>query len=499
MAHTHDPADTHEERLAAYGLEVRAKYTAAEIEAMGEKGHAFKNDDGSYSYPIGDEEDLKNAIHAVGRGNADHNAIRKYIMGRAKDLGADVLIPSNWNSDGSLEEAKAAGDAETCPRCDGDKTVDLGNGPITCPTCSGEGAVEAKSVEDPPEEKPAELAETKANTVPATAMRAEYRNVPETRIATGPQFELREIPNGTGGTNLRFTGFASVTGDAAAYEMEDWLGPWIESVNTGAFKKTLDEGADVAFLLNHSGMTLARTKPGTLKLSEETDGASSPVYGVTGLHSEAMLDPTNMYVQAMRSAVDRGDLDEMSFAFRVMRQEWNNDYTRRWINEVSLDKGDVSLVNYGANPTTGGTVAMRQRLGTRRDPMDIRRFCVRLLEVRLGATLSTATMGSLQDILDLIDASDTNVDKALVQLSDLMGVTNPDIAQDAELDRGCGCCSDCTDDCDGSCCDDCEMGDGNPDPDEGDEQLAHGGLFVERLDLRHDRARLEALRHRQSV
>jgi DnaJ-class molecular chaperone len=51
----------------------------------------------------------------------------------------------------------------------------------------------------------------------------------------------------------------------------------------------------------------------------------------------------------------------MSFAFRVLRQEWNEDYTRRWINEVSLDKGDVSLVNYGANPTTGGTVSIRQR------------------------------------------------------------------------------------------------------------------------------------------
>jgi HK97 family phage prohead protease len=143
--------------------------------------------------------------------------------------------------------------------------------------------------------------------------------------------------------------------------MEDPYGPWTESVTKGSFKKTLAESADVAFLLNHTGMTLARTKPGTLKLSEVVDGANSPVYGITGLHTEALLDPQNLYVQAMRSAVDRGDLDEMSFAFRVLRQEWNEDYTRRWINEVSLDKGDVSLVNFGANPHTGGSVALRQR------------------------------------------------------------------------------------------------------------------------------------------
>jgi hypothetical protein len=235
--------------------------------------------------------------------------------------------------------------------------VDLGAGAITCPQCAGTGTGQNNANPDP-NEGDEDLSRGKA-------VRADYRGIPEQRISTGPHFELREVPNGTGGTNLRFTGFASVTGDNATYEMEDWLGPWTESISVGAFNKTLADGADVAFLLNHQGMTLARTKPGTLKLSAVQDGAKSPIYGVTGLHSEAMLDPQNMYVQAMRSAVDRGDLDEMSFAFRVVRQEWNKDWDRRWINEVSLDKGDVSLVNYGANPHTGGTVTLRQRFSGR--------------------------------------------------------------------------------------------------------------------------------------
>ena len=196
-----------------------------------------------------------------------------------------------------------------------------------------------------PDPTDGDTAEEPAATMPAAprkadrSFRAEYgtdRNVAEYRVAPRSQFELREVPNGTGGTNLKFTGFASVTcadhdDESAAYEMEDWCGPWLESILTGAFKKTLGESCDTAFLINHSGMTLARTKSGTMKLAEETDPTASPIYGVTGLHTEALLDPQNLYVQAMRSAVDRGDLDEMSFAFRVMRQEWNKDWDRRWI------------------------------------------------------------------------------------------------------------------------------------------------------------------------
>lgn len=308
-----------------------------------------------------------------------------------------------------LPEAAAASTTDVCSRCTGDKTVTLNGSSVECPQCGGSGTgagnAEAKSRLSP--------------AVAARSVRAGMRNIPEKRVAAvRNQFELREIPNGTGGTNLRFTGFASVTtpgDDSAGYEMEDWLGPWIESLSVGAFAKTLAEGADVAFLLNHEGMTLARTKSETLKLSEQTDASTSPVAGITGLHSEALLDPTNPMVMAMRSAVERGDLDEMSFAFRVMRQDWNATWDRRWINEVSLDKGDVSLVNYGANPHTGGTVALRQRrLGivVPREAMPIERLIVRglrLIEKREGKVFSAANLSLLTDALQALKTAD-NVD-----------------------------------------------------------------------------------------
>lgn len=276
--------------------------------------------------------------------------------------------------------------------------------------------------------------------IAARAIRGEYRNIRETRVSPRSEFELREVANGTGGTNLKFTGFASVTGDEASYEMEDWQGPWTESVSVGSFGKTIGDGADTAFLLNHTGMTLARTKPGTLKLSEETDSRRSPIPGVTGLHTEADLDPQNMYVQAMRSAVERGDLDEMSFAFRVLRQEWNDDYTRRWINEVSLDKGDVSLVNYGANPTTGGTVTMRQRPFGLRDHAEADMPAGRLLhlvknlrvfgmtyEIRAGKVLSGSNQTQLQTALDALHSTDD---------TDIPGIVQALQAIDSALDVG---------------------------------------------------------------
>lgn len=78
-----------------------AKYSADQLKALGAKGHAFKNPDGSFSYPIEDAEDLTNAIHAVGRGGASHDAIRRYIIGRAKALGLSSKIPDNWAAGGA--------------------------------------------------------------------------------------------------------------------------------------------------------------------------------------------------------------------------------------------------------------------------------------------------------------------------------------------------------------------------------------------------------------
>jgi HK97 family phage prohead protease len=143
------------------------------------------------------------------------------------------------------------------------------------------------------------------------------------------------------------SGYASVVEEP--YEMWDFLGSYAEVVRTGAFTKTLSETPQVQLLLNHGGLAMAYTKAGTLRLSEDS----------TGLHMEADVTAARSDVQDMLLALEDGSVDEMSFAFRVTRQMWSPDYDQRDILEVDLHRGDVSVVNFGANPATSVQPALR--------------------------------------------------------------------------------------------------------------------------------------------
>lgn len=93
---------------------VKAKYSAEDKRKLASQGHAMRNSDGEPDYPIDDEEDLGKAIHAVGRGGADHDKIRRYVIRRAGEMGKSDQIPDNWAPDGGLKApvAKADGDSE---------------------------------------------------------------------------------------------------------------------------------------------------------------------------------------------------------------------------------------------------------------------------------------------------------------------------------------------------------------------------------------------------
>lgn len=80
------------------------EYSTAQKKAMLDKGQAMENPQGEPSYPIKTKADLRKAIRAVGRGNADHGKIRAHIIARAKALGLMSMIPDNWNQDGSMKE-----------------------------------------------------------------------------------------------------------------------------------------------------------------------------------------------------------------------------------------------------------------------------------------------------------------------------------------------------------------------------------------------------------
>lgn len=158
------------------------------------------------------------------------------------------------------------------------------------------------------------------------------------RRAYPVQLEVRAKAGATAVSTIE--GYASAT--EQPYEMYDWLGPYTEVVRQGAFGKTLGETPQVQLLLNHGGLSMAYTKAGSLRLSEDS----------TGLHMEADVNTSRSDVGDMVAAIEDGAVDEMSFAFRVTRQLWSPDFDQRDILEVDIHRGDVSVVNFGANPAT---------------------------------------------------------------------------------------------------------------------------------------------------
>jgi len=159
-------------------------------------------------------------------------------------------------------------------------------------------------------------------------------DVPEREVRKLEKLEVRATPDG--GAILE--GYATVYDYAYSIGDVD-RGGFMETIMRGAAAKSAGE-ADVRLLINHEGIPLARTKSGTMTLESDD----------IGLRVTAELDPMNPLSASLRSAMERGDMDQMSFAFRVLRDEWNSDYSERKIYELKLF--DVSMVTYPANPAT---------------------------------------------------------------------------------------------------------------------------------------------------
>jgi HK97 family phage prohead protease len=164
----------------------------------------------------------------------------------------------------------------------------------------------------------------------------------------GASLELLDLGDG-GGRPIRVTGYAATT--EQEYDMN---GAFTESIARGAFKRTLGEEPDVVFNINHGvggQLPLARTKSKTLTLSEDA----------RGLKVDAELDADDPDARAVAAKIRRGDVDAMSLAFRATSQTWSEDRSERLIRELSIHRGDVSLVSQPANEST--SVALRSRKG----------------------------------------------------------------------------------------------------------------------------------------
>ena len=167
------------------------------------------------------------------------------------------------------------------------------------------------------------------------------RDETETRRIAFSNMEVRASEDGT-----------KLIGYAAVFDSPSEPLPFTEFVRRGAFTKTLNDGADVRLLIDHEGVPLARTKSGTLVLTEDD----------RGLLVESDLDPMNPDAARLISALRRGDISQMSFAFRTVKDNWSDDRRTRELREVQLF--DVSVVTFPAYESTVAELRAKQDVAT---------------------------------------------------------------------------------------------------------------------------------------
>jgi HK97 family phage prohead protease len=222
----------------------------------------------------------------------------------------------------------------------------------------------------------------------------------ERRTFTVRNIETREAEDGV----MRLSGYAAVFNDSSVPL------PFSERIAPGAFRKTLSETPDVRLLINHEGLPLARTKNGTLELSEDE----------VGLRFDAEL-PDTTEARDLWTLIQRGDVDQMSFAFRVIRQKWSADRTERTLTEVSLADGDVSVVTYPAYPTT--TVEAREALANA------------IQAVKEGREVSGESLIILQTVFEKMSEGHEYVMEAVEMMAALMGAQEAPMEDEATMDE----------------------------------------------------------------
>ena len=159
--------------------------------------------------------------------------------------------------------------------------------------------------------------------------------------ATSTKFETRES-----GEEKHITGYFSVFNDI--YEIAPGM---TESVAPGAFSNTL--AGDIRALVNHdSTLVLGRTTAHTLELREDAHG----------LWGDITINPNDSDAVNLYNRVQRGDVDQCSFGFEVVKQDTevrDNGDVHWTIREVKLY--EVSPCTFPAYESTNISARSAER------------------------------------------------------------------------------------------------------------------------------------------
>lgn len=141
----------------------------------------------------------------------------------------------------------------------------------------------------------------------------------------------------------------TVTGHGAVFNQRATIGWFDEIVEEGAFDEAL-KISDVRALKNHNAdWVLGRTKSGTLTLGTDETGLTY-----------RYISPNTTYANDLIISMERGDVDQSSYAFTLKRKdedgmngdEWNEDKDGKITRTIKANGVkrlyDVSVVTYPA-------------------------------------------------------------------------------------------------------------------------------------------------------
>ena len=159
-----------------------------------------------------------------------------------------------------------------------------------------------------------------------------------------PLNEKRELPQSTIEFREDGEGQRTITGYAVKWEMKShpmgWFQRFQEQFKKGAFAESLTKEDQRALWSHDTSQVLGRTKNGTLRLYEDD----------IGLRFELDLPNTTLGNDAYET-IKRGDVDGVSFGFRMRKEEWDEsdpDNVTRTVTQADLF--EISPVGFPAYP-----------------------------------------------------------------------------------------------------------------------------------------------------
>jgi hypothetical protein len=196
------------------------------------------------------------------------------------------------------------------------------------------------------------------------------------------EFEVREESDG-----MHFSGYA------ALFNSPSEPLPFVESIASGAFKRSLKSRNDVKFLWNHdAGEILGSTRARTVTLIEDD----------RGLRVEGML-PNTTRGRDVAELLKRGDVDAMSFGFSVPAggDTWSSDGSERTLKQVRLH--EVSIVAWPAYTATAGTVSVRKfEIIAERADVDAEALADALVKIEDGLNITSDEQEMLSRVISTL-------------------------------------------------------------------------------------------------